>query len=362
MFSIDDHTGNVVTTVALFLAAIAVLYLARGAFFILLLSLLFAYLLEPAVTFLEGRSRLRKRRRIWAVVQVYLVLILLLGGVGYEFGPRLAMQLRNFRSALPGILEGFSTGRAAANLENMNRFSAAQQQQIHDFLIRHHDVIVSVFERGAASAGYLVASAAWIFVIPILAIFILLEGPEMADSTIEALGRREKRAPLKRILQQVHVMLGRYIRAQFALGALSFVFYSVAMLLLKFPYAIALGLVGGVLEFLPAVGWIASAALFLTVGVLTHSHWIGLALLLVGWRVVQDYANAPHIMGSKLQLPPLIILFALMVGGQLGGIAGVYLSVPAVAVLRIMWLEYFSNENPESESACSDRQTVGVKS
>jgi len=56
MFSIDDRAGNVITTVMIFLIAAAVLYLARGAFFILLLSVLFAYLLEPATTTLAARS------------------------------------------------------------------------------------------------------------------------------------------------------------------------------------------------------------------------------------------------------------------------------------------------------------------
>jgi predicted PurR-regulated permease PerM len=97
------------------------------------------------------------------------------------------------------------------------------------------------------------------------------------------------------------------------------------------------------LEFLPAVGWIASAAVILTTGFLTHSHWIWMAGLLVLWRLVQDYVNSPRIMGKNLKLQPLTVVFALMVGGQLGGIAGVYLSVPTVAVLRIIWLESFSS-------------------
>ena len=123
--------------------------------------------------------------------------------------------------------------------------------------------------------------------------------------------------------------------------------------------AIALGFLGGVLEFLPAVGWIASAMAILTTGFLTHSHWIWMAGLLIVWRVVQDYVNSPRIMGKNLELQPLTVIFALMVGGQVGGIAGLYLSVPAVAVLRIVWLEYFSTRN--SPTAISDQPLVQLK-
>ncbi len=131
------------------------------------------------------------------------------------------------------------------------------------------------------------------------------------------------------------------------------------MLILGFPYAIALGILGGVLEFLPAVGWIASAVAILTVGFLTHSHWIWMAGLLVVWRLLQDYVNSPRIMGNSLELQPLTVIFALMVGGQVGGIAGVYLSVPAVAVLRIVWIECFSTRN--SSTAHSDEPLMQVK-
>jgi predicted PurR-regulated permease PerM len=103
MFRLDDRAGNVVTTVALFLAATAIVYLARGAFLILLLSLLFAYLLEPLVTWVQHHSRLGQKNRTWAIAQVYLIGTLALGSLGYEYGPHVATQLRNLNVAVPEI-------------------------------------------------------------------------------------------------------------------------------------------------------------------------------------------------------------------------------------------------------------------
>jgi predicted PurR-regulated permease PerM len=181
----------------------------------------------------------------------------------------------------------------------------------------------------------------------------------MLDAFSEAVEPRGERTLVKRILGRVDTMLAKYIRAQLALAGLSFVFYSISMLALGFPYAIALGALGGVLEFLPAVGWIASAVAILTTGFLTHSHWIWMAVLVVVWRIVQNFINSPRIMGDSLELQPLTVIFALMVGGQVGGIAGVYLSVPAVAVLRIVWLECFSTRN--SSTARSGQPLMRVK-
>jgi predicted PurR-regulated permease PerM len=342
MLSIDDRAGNVVTTVFLFLIAAAILYLARGAFFILLLSLLFAYLLEPAVTLAQRHTRLGRRNRTWAIAQVYLAGFVLLGGLGYEFGPVVARQIKSLNAAVPKILQGLSGGESAGELGARHGLSEAQQQQIHDWLARNHDFIGHVFERGAASAAYVAESTIWLFAIPILAIFILRDGRQLADGVIQVVARRRDQTLLKRILGQVDSMLAKYVRAQLALAGLSFIFYSASMLVLGFPYAVALGFLGGVLEFLPAVGWIASAFTILTIGFLTHAHWIWMALLLILWRLVQDYVNSPRIMGDNLELQPLTVLFALMVGGQVGGIAGLYLSVPTVAVLRIVWLGLFS--------------------
>ena len=351
MFRIDDHAGNVVTTVALFVIAATILYIARGAFLILLLSLLFAYLLEPAVTWLHRHSWLGRKNRTWAIAQVYLIGILVLGSAGYKLGPRVAAQIRNLHAAVPEILQDLSSGKPPAGLGGKHGLSGAQQQRIQDLLARNRDYIARAFERGAASIGYIAASTIWLFPIPILAAFILRDGRAMADAMVEALERHGDPTRVKRILRRVDTMLGQYMRAQLALAGLSFAFYSVSMLVLRFPDAIALGLLGGALEFLPVVGWIISAAAILTVGFLTHSHWLWMAGLVVAWRLVQDYVNSPHIMGKNLELPPLTVVFALMVGGQMGGIAGVYLSVPAVAVLRIVWLECLEARKPSTAVA-----------
>jgi predicted PurR-regulated permease PerM len=342
MFAIDDRTGNVVTTLALFLIATRVLYLARGAFFVLLLSLLFAYLLEPAVALAQRHFRLGKNNRTWAIVLVYVIGTLVVGTLGYEFGPHVLAQIKSLHAALPQILQDLTSGKTAADLGTKHGFSAVDQQRVHGWLAGNHDFIARLLERVAGSAAYVATKVVWLFAIPILAIFILRDGRRLVDGFVESVGRYRDQTAVKRILRRVDAMLAKYIRAQLALAALSFAFYSITMLILGFPYAIALGVLGGALEFLPAVGWIASAAAILTIGFLTHSHWIWMAGLLALWRLVQDYVNSPRIMGDNLELQPLTVIFALMVGGQLGGIAGLYLSVPAVAVLRIVWLECFS--------------------
>src|SRR5262249_39501460 len=111
---------------------------------------------------------------------------------------------------------------------------------------------------------------------------------------------------------------------------------STAMLVLDFPHALALGVLAGVLEFIPAAGWMLSATAITSVGVLTHSHWIWMAALLGVWRMLMDYAIAPRVMGHELEIHPLLAISTRWVGGALGGIVGFYLSFPLFAMLRVV--------------------------
>src|SRR5258706_13020801 len=115
-----------------------------------------------------------------------------------------------------------------------------------------------------------------------------------------------------------------------------------AMLVLGFPNAIALGILAGILEFIPVAGWITAAATIVTVGVLTHSHWIWMLTLLAVWRILMDYGIAPRVMGHELEIHPLLAIFTLMVGGAAGGIVGIYLSVPLVAAFRVIYPRFAS--------------------
>jgi len=103
-----------------------------------------------------------------------------------------------------------------------------------------------------------------------------------------------------------------------------------------------LGVLAGILEFIPVVGWMTAAVIIVTAGALSHSHWIWMLALLVVWRILMDYAIAPRVMGHELEIHPLLAIFTLMVGGAVGGIVGIYLSVPLVAALRVIYRRFAS--------------------
>lgn len=136
---------------------------------------------------------------------------------------------------------------------------------------------------------------------------------------------------------ELHVMLQRYIRAQVILGGLSLIYCSTAMLALGFPNAIALGVMAGILEFIPIAGWMIAGVTIVSAGALAHAHWTWMLVLLCVWRILMDYLISPRVMGRELEIHPLLAIFAMMVGGALGGIVGIYLSMPLIATLRVIY-------------------------
>ena len=113
---------------------------------------------------------------------------------------------------------------------------------------------------------------------------------------------------------------------------------------LRVPYSFALGSLAGLLEFVPIVGPLIGAVAILGVAFLAgYQHLLVVTIFLGVWRVLQDYVTSPRIMAGKLEIHPLAAIFAVLAGAELGGILGVYLSVPIMASLRIVlkrWKAY----------------------
>ena len=133
-------------------------------------------------------------------------------------------------------------------------------------------------------------------------------------------------------------MLAQFIRAQLTLAALSWVAYASFLGLMKVQYALMLGTAGGILEFIPVVGPLVASLLIMGVALLTgYQHWLIVLIFLIAWRLVQDYMVSPRIMGKSMELHPLAAIFGVIAGSEIAGVLGVYLSIPVMASLRIVW-------------------------
>jgi predicted PurR-regulated permease PerM len=331
---LDRRTINVLLTTLVFLLAVALVYVVRTILVLFAFSILFAYLINPAVRVLQRYSLFFKDLKGPHIFQAYLGFLILLGLLVHAFAPDFHSQPGALVGELPAFADSVASGEIASSFGKTLGWSDARTVRFKTFLQGHRSDIESAKQTVQRSALKL-ASA--VFVIPILAIFFLSDGEKFANQLILLIPATSHGSAARSLVADLNVMLQRYIRAKVILGMLSFLFSSVALLALGFPHWIALGVVAGMLEFIPIAGWIMAATTITTLGVVTHSHWIWMLTLLGIWRVVMDYAISPRVMGHQLEIHPLLAIFTVMVGGAVGGIVGIYLSIPLVATLRVVW-------------------------
>jgi predicted PurR-regulated permease PerM len=325
----DRRTLNVLLTALLF-----GLVLAIFAF-----SILFAYLINPIVRFLQSHSLFFKNLRGPHVAEAYLALLILFGLIIHNSAPQLVLGVEQLVRDSPAMMENVYSGDIAVDMGHRNGWDEARSLRAKAFLQQRRESI-----RGLVESVRQFVSVAFggIVLIPILGLFFLSDGEKLANGVIQLVSTRETYEEAKALAADLNDMLRHYIRAKVILAVLSLIFCSVAMLFLGYPNALALGLMAGVLEFIPVAGWITALIAIATVGMLTHSHWIWMAALLGLWRMVMDYGIAPRVMGHELEIHPLLAIFTVMIGGAVGGIVGIYLSVPLVATLRVIWHRFAS--------------------
>jgi predicted PurR-regulated permease PerM len=321
-------------TVLLFALGLGFLYVTRETLIAFLFAIFFAYLMSPMVARLE--RLLRGRVRAIAVIYAALIALVILFFV--VVGPKVTHEGTRLGKTLPDLLTQLSSGQIATHLGEEHGWNEKTTQLMGSFLASHSEDITQLAQRvGLRTAD--VAKQAWLlFVVPLLSIFFLKDGRAFSGFLLSAVQSRPQREFLENVLNDLNQMLAHFIRAQLTLAALTLVVYSALLGIMRVPYALVLGTVGGVLEFIPVVGPLTAALIIVSVALLmSYQHWAILVVFLVIWRLVQDYVSSPRIMGESMELHPLAAIFGVMAGGEVAGILGIYLSIPVMASLRIVF-------------------------
>ncbi len=329
----DTKTARVLFTTLLFALLLGFLRGARDTLTLFLFAILFAYFLAPPVGRLERPLRGRGR----AILLVYVILGIVVAGLGFLIGPKIADEAKDLATSLPSLLDRLGSGQLVMQFGRAHHWNDARVHQIQSLLVSHR---ANLLDYGKAFGAKLAEPAQkiwWLILIPILSLFFLNDGEGIAKSAV-ALGRStEEKGLIEGLLNDVNVMLGSYIRSQVILAGLTLVAYTLVLSLMRVPYAFILGPVAGFLEFIPVVGPAIAAVSVLLIAVLAGFPHAGLLVVFLGvWRLTQDYINAPRIMGKSLEINPLLQIFSVLAGAEIAGVVGALVSVPVVAILRIL--------------------------
>jgi predicted PurR-regulated permease PerM len=146
------------------------------------------------------------------------------------------------------------------------------------------------------------------------------------------------------------------------LALITFVVWATVFLAAGVPYALVLAAIGGALEFIPVVGPLCAGVLAIGVSLFGgYAHpWLLAAFVLV-WRGIQDYACVPFIMGRGIDIHPALVIIGVLAGGELAGVAGMFLSVPIIAAARIVWRRLPAPGTPSAPHRELDRSVASPR-
>lgn len=334
MLLTDSRTARVLVTVLLFALGLGFLYIARATLIAFLFAIFFAYLMSPAVTHLERLLKGRGR----AIGVIYALLLVVIVVFFVAVGPKVTREGTRIGQSIPSLLAKLNSGELARQVGADHGWSKATTDFVQGFLVSHQDDITQIAQRVGLRLAE-VAKQAWLFlIVPLLSVFFLKDGRVFSDFLLQTVQSRPQREFLENVLNDLNQMLAHFIRAQLILAGLTWVVYSAVLAIARVPNPLVFGTIGGVLEFVPVVGPLVAAITIVTFALLMgYHHWLVLIIFLGAWRMIQDYVSSPRIMGESMELHPLAAIFGVMAGGEVAGILGVYLSIPVMASLRIVF-------------------------
>jgi predicted PurR-regulated permease PerM len=338
MLGLDPRAVRITWSVLATIGCVAAVYAARRTVIIFLMAIFFAYVLEPVVSAMKVAAKGRLNRT-FALTIVYVVLITVVVFGVAAIGETAAEQASLLVQQLPTLDK--TAGKLSSIplpswLEPMRgQLLEAIQQQVSLALEKSLPALRGTVSKVLETLG----SIGFALLVPILSFFFVKDGEQMKNSIIGLVDKGDKRRFAAGLIDDVHLMLGRYIRAVFLLSLSAFIAYFLFFQVMAVPYGALLAIIGGALEFIPVLGPLATAVIVCVVALISGygSVW-WIVVFLVAFRVFQDYVVSPFLMSGGVALHPLLIIFGVLVGEQIGGVLGVFFSIPLLATLRLIYV------------------------
>jgi predicted PurR-regulated permease PerM len=321
-----------------------------GILLVVILGVFFAYLIAPLVEIVRRPFNARGRERVmprWlAIAVVYVAIFGSLGVVATVLVPRVGTQMAEIATNAPRYMTNAKERADRLNkiYEDLNLPPSVRKAA--------NDAATRVINEGGAyitgqgfeSAVSLLSYVPWLVLVPILAFFFLKDADSFRRSALMMLPQGRIRWRGDEFFQDVNSTLAAYIRAQLIACLLIGSICTAAFAVAGVHYALVLGVVAGLLEFIPLLGPLVVAVIAATIAGFDSASKALLILLFLGaLRIAQDYFLYPRIIGSGIHLHPLAVILAILAGHEIAGVAGIFLAIPVIAVLTVTyrhWLEH----------------------
>jgi len=332
---------QVLLVVAAVAAGLWLLNRLASILLVLVLATLFAYVIAPLVHIVTLPVRIAGRRRSLprglAIALVYLLIAAAVWTGGALLLPSATDQFEDIIAGAPAYTQSILVWERGWTRYYAKLRIPVELRRAIDRSALSGGEAAAEWSRGAAVTFVsTVTYVPWLVLIPILAFLLLKDAPSVRRVIIKAL---PKSGQLRghRLVEELDAALAAFIRAQIVACVLIGSVCGIGFALLGVPYAVLLGVLAGILEFIPLVGPSVVAVVVAIVAAL-HAPVLALRVLLFlgTLRVVHDYMIYPRLVGHGLHLHPFLIVLSVLAGAELGGVAGLFMAVPIMALLSVV--------------------------
>lgn len=304
-------------------------------------ALLLAYLLEPIARRLTGLGLPRAFSSVVAIL-VGLVVVVSMVSIGV---PVVSHEIGKLQARLPDLIATLyaqvypwlaQTGLPIDDTE-------ALRAKLIDWLGKNTEQVSNTFFSTLQTGlGALVTILGWFILVPVVLFFLLKDWAMIMGKTIWAVPQKH-RAIVRSVGRDIHETLQGYLQGQVRVMAVMALYYAVALLLAGFSGWLSIGLLSGLLVFIPYAGFAVSVLLALVSGLL-ELGWahtlIAVAVVYGGGQFLESFVLTPKLVGDRIGLHPLGVILALVIFGSLFGFLGVLLALPLAAILLAVFKQF----------------------
>lgn len=298
-----------------------------------------AYLGDPIADRLEERGL----TRTWAVVVVFIVLSLMLALLLLLLIPMIFRQLDYLQSQLPNIgawvhQTALPWIQAKVGFEPDQVRMEKIRQTVVDNLPQTSDVATAVIKKVTTSSLAFVGFLANLVLIPVVAFFLLRDW-DVLMSKIRALLPRKQELTVVHLAKECDEVLGAFVRGQLTVMVALGVFYSLGLWMMGLKLAFLIGMLAGLASIVPYLGFFVGIVAALIAAWFQFGDFLHLGIavgIFLAGQALEGMLLTPLLVGDKIGLHPVAVIFAIMAGGQLFGFVGILLALPVAAVIMVI--------------------------
>jgi len=325
-------------------AAAAVLYAVRAALLPFLIAFVIAYVFSPWVNLLERRARLPRPA---GTVVVFLAVSALFALLLLGLVPVLEGQVVDLARWLPGALDRLQQAGLPLLSGYLPEVSAPTNLEAWIAALKDGAATWGPQLLASGKAAFLWAASGtldalvWIVsaaIVPVLVFYLMMDFPRVGAWLLERVPSAA-RAPFRDRLGRFDAMLGQYLRGQLTVAVILSGLYAVGLTLAGVEAGVAIGVLAGLGNMVPYLGFVVGISLSLVVTFLSHFDVTHLLYVVAVFAVVQGlegFLISPKVVGTRVGLHPIAIILALFVGGEAFGFLGVLLGVPAAIAVKVL--------------------------